>query len=376
MPNHADTLAAVGVALVANQPTVLWGPPGQGKSKGVGQISEDLDLHLETVIASLREPSDFAGLPIVDSATGSVRLAPPAWAQRLADQPIEKGGILFLDEVSTAPPAVQAALLRVVQEGWVGDMELPEEVRILAAANETDVAADGWDLAPPMANRFTHLKWELDSNMVRDGFAMGWPTFTVPNPDPETVATLLAETMILVGAFIGSKPDLVTQMPGANVTGVESAFPTPRSWESAARLYAVAKACGSDETVIRLLIQGTVGVGASNEFLNFVNNLDLPDPEELLAHPDRFTVDSGRADKIYAIAASVWAATQGNLTAERWIACGDVLAKIAEAGHSDIAFLYGRHWARNRPEGSGAMPSPAIIEHLAPILAEMQLLNR
>src|SRR5689334_24270832 len=79
-------------------------------------MAEVMGLPCETVIASSREPSDFAGLPIV--VGGEVRFAPPAWARRLA----EAGrGLLFLDELSTAPPAVQAALLRVVLERAVGD---------------------------------------------------------------------------------------------------------------------------------------------------------------------------------------------------------------------------------------------------------------
>jgi len=54
-----------------------------------------------------------------------VRFAPPSWALRLA----EAGhGLLFLDELSTAPPAVQAALLRVVLERAVGDLMLPDAV--------------------------------------------------------------------------------------------------------------------------------------------------------------------------------------------------------------------------------------------------------
>jgi hypothetical protein len=57
----------------------------------------------ETVIGSLREPSDFADLPVV--ADEGVRLEPPSWAKRLQ---AAQAGYLFLDELSTSPPAVQA----------------------------------------------------------------------------------------------------------------------------------------------------------------------------------------------------------------------------------------------------------------------------
>jgi MoxR-like ATPase len=69
-----------------------------------------------------------------------------SWARRLTDA---GHGLLFLDELTTAPPAVQAAMLRVVLERAVGDVELPASVRIVAAANPAEQAADGWELTAP-----------------------------------------------------------------------------------------------------------------------------------------------------------------------------------------------------------------------------------
>src|ERR1700712_2495787 len=96
---------ALGVAVAARVPVLLWGGPGIGKTSAVREMAEAAGLPCETVIASIREPSDFAGLPVVGADGESVSLAPPAWAERLAS---ESRGVLFLDEVSTAPPAVQA----------------------------------------------------------------------------------------------------------------------------------------------------------------------------------------------------------------------------------------------------------------------------
>src|SRR5205807_3668045 len=125
------------IAVWAKRPVLLWGGPGTGKTAIVNAIADALDQPAETVIASLREPADFAGLPVV-TADGSVRLAAPSWAARLA---AEGRGILFLDEVTTAPPSVQAALLRVVLERVVGDVALPRGVAVVAAANPPELAA-------------------------------------------------------------------------------------------------------------------------------------------------------------------------------------------------------------------------------------------
>jgi MoxR-like ATPase len=117
------TIQAMRVALVARVPVLLWGAPGTGKTSTTRALAAAMGIPCETVIASIREPSDFAGLPVVDGV--SVLFAPPRWAEQLT---AAGRGVLFLDEISTAPPAVQAALLRVVLERTVGDLQLPDDV--------------------------------------------------------------------------------------------------------------------------------------------------------------------------------------------------------------------------------------------------------
>lgn len=185
-PALSPQLEALALAVTANQPVLLWGEPGIGKSAGMEQLAAGLGLELETVIASVHEPSDFAGLPVVgdDPAVTGVPMAPPDWAVRLART---GQGLLFFDELSSAPPAVQAALLRVVLERRVGSLRLPEAVRVVAAANPPSSAADGWHLSPPLANRFVHLPWTHDPRTVARGMAGTWPALGVPVVDPARV---------------------------------------------------------------------------------------------------------------------------------------------------------------------------------------------
>jgi hypothetical protein len=130
-----------------------------------------LEVPVQTIIAAIREPADFLGLPFRED--GATAYAPPKWAKKLAD---EGKGILFLDEVSAAPPSVQNALLRVILERVVGDdLQLPEGVMICAAANPAEQLIGGWNLSAPLANRFVHFDWTMKSDDWTAGMRNGWP---------------------------------------------------------------------------------------------------------------------------------------------------------------------------------------------------------
>ena len=106
--DYSHAIEALGICVSARIPVLLWGNPGEGKTAAV-ESARDLGWLVETVIITHSEPSDFAGLPVVTS-DGSVSLAPPGWAKRLAEHPGRS--IAFFDEFSTASPSLQAAALR------------------------------------------------------------------------------------------------------------------------------------------------------------------------------------------------------------------------------------------------------------------------
>ncbi len=365
MSTFTDTTEALGVAIAANQPVILWGAPGQGKTSAIQAIADQQGRLLRTVLASIREPSDFAGLP--DIVDGRTRLIAPDWAYDLEEA---KNGILFLDEVSTAPLATQAALLRPVCERVVGNVPLPKDTAVVAAANPTSQAADGWDLSMPMANRFTHLDWQLPATVVRDGFTIGWPEIQIPTADEAAVEREVRQALLLVAAFVDARPDMATRTPDV-VTADTMAYPTPRSWEAAATLYGFATAAGVSANARRLLMVGTVGQGATGEFLTYVSELDLPNPEEVMAAPDKWEVPA-RRDRVYAVGASVLSVVQQDLTEKRWKMVGGVVARIATEGQSDVAVALGRRWIAMREKDTW-LPDPATLRVLAPTFREAKI---
>jgi hypothetical protein len=316
-------------AVQAKVPVIIWGPPGVGKTATVQALGRALGLPTEVVIASVREPSDFAGLPVV--VNGTVRLAPPTWARRLADA---GEGLLFLDEISTAPPAVQAALLRVVLDRVVGDLALPDGVAVVAAANPPEQAAGGWDLSAPLANRFLHLTWSVDAAAWAEGMLTGFPTPQFPRL-PEGWRAGVAATRALVAGFVRARPQLLLAVPD-NEAAAGKAWPSPRSWDLAATMLAAVRAAGLGPDAELLAVGGCVGEGTAVEFAAYCRDLDLPDPEQVLRHPEGFKLPA-RGDQAYAALGAVVAAALRDLTPERWVAAWDVLYAAAQAGATDVA---------------------------------------
>ena len=142
---------------------------------------------------------------------------------------------MFFDEWTTASPAVQAAALRPLTHGEVGVLKLPDRVSFGAAANPADVAAAGWELAAPTANRFVHLDWALPLDVYAESIVTGqWPQLDVPTLDADYHAPV-AVSRALVAGFLRARGGLLSSIPN-DAAGRGRAFPTPRSWDYAARL--------------------------------------------------------------------------------------------------------------------------------------------
>jgi MoxR-like ATPase len=364
--DYEHALTALGVCVSARIPVLLWGNPGEGKTAVVESAREG-GWHVETLIVSHYEPSDFAGLPIL-TGDGGVTLAPPQWAQRLARH---KGpAIAFFDEFSTASPALQAAALRPLTHYEVGSLQLPETVSFVAAANPADVAAAGWELASPTASRFVHLDWGMPLEVYAESMVTGdWPAMPVFEVAP---AEAVARERVLVAGFLRTRESQLSVIP-KDAAGRGRAFPTPRTWEYAARLLGFARAAGTHAAVRRLLAAGCVGDAVAHEYLAWVAAQDLVDPEALLADPTAYDFTALRADRVYVSLQAVLGAIARDNAPQRWTNAVLLCARAAEAVGVDPAVPVVRALVRDglRPPGAAVPPEIAVF---APALALAGLL--
>ena len=358
------------------------GMPGVAKTQLNYAFARAVQRPMYTLIGSLRDPGDIGGYPnvhkIQTKSNGELvymALVPPKYAVDCFDG---RDWIIFIDELTTCPPAVQAALLRVIAEKVVGDIHLPRNTWILSAANPPDQAAAGMELEAPMSNRLVHLQWQIDWESWEEGM-MNRLSFPVPKFPllPATWMDKFPEVSGMVVAFRNHRPTMFADFPNDR-SKQGGPWPSPRSWTHAAQCMAAARSVNASKGVELDLVTGCVGESVAAEFYNWLESLDLPDPESLIiaarkelegkgkmkyAHPDR-------PDKVIAMLSAVNSRVIDNLTAERWEAGMLVLEKAAE--HSpDVAVACAKPIATRQP--AGAKITPAFVRNMFPILRKTLL---
>jgi hypothetical protein len=216
----------------------LWGPPGVGKSSIVRAVATGQKLPLIDIRAALLDPTDLRGIPSVQN--GRAVWCPPSF---LPSDP-ESVGILFFDELSAAPPLVQASLYQLTLDRRVGEYVLPAGWRIVAAGNRAEDASISFRMPAALSNRFVHLDFEVDYEDWR-----AWAIGAGIHP--------------LVLGFIGTRRELLFSMKNT-----DRGFPTPRSWEI------VSDALGSmgGWKMAADFLDGIVGEGAAVEFVAYCQN--------------------------------------------------------------------------------------------------------
>jgi hypothetical protein len=241
------------------RPIFMWGPPGIGKSDIIKQLGVELNAHVIDVRLSLWEPTDIKGIPYFDSNDGTMRWAPPSELPNKDFASKHSQIVLFLDEMNSAAPSVQAAAYQLVLNRRVGTYELPDNVVIVAAGNrETDKGVT-YRMPAPLANRFVHLELACDWD--------DWFEWAVDNNIHKDV----------VGFLTFSKKDLYDFDPKSS----SRAFATPRSWSFVSELLVDDD---TDADTLTDLTSGAIGEGLAVKFMAHRKiSSKMPNPTDILS---------------------------------------------------------------------------------------------
>lgn len=265
-----------------DQTTLLLGPPGIGKTalaKHVGQLvgesytekaKQDNRLaHLlnddgvVTPQVEVRDlcshlPEDLLGLPWRDNDV--THYCPQTWLARLC-QP-NAVGVLVLDDIAAAAPAIQTASFQLCLERRAGDHVLSPYVKIILTANRREDKSGASTLPAALRNRC-------------------W--ITEVNPDVDEWCEWAGKEKLagVVPAYMRYKPDHLSTLPkDADARG---AFATPRTWHKLALGYEAAK----KHDAVYDLAAGLIGEPIAVTFRAFVKLRDeLPDPRKILFDPE------------------------------------------------------------------------------------------
>ena len=256
----SQAVRMITTAIKARVVPMLKGSPGCGKSQIVHQIAESYNLEVIDLRLSQCDPTDLAGFPTI--ADGKADYVPmqhfPIEGDPLPEG--KSGWLLFLDEATSAPPAIQAAAYKLVLDRMVGSHRLHKNVAMVLAGNlETD-GAIVHEMSTALQSRLLHMELVVDPKE--------WDNWAVDRGVDKRITS-----------YIKYKPgSLFTFSPDHT----DSTYACPRTWEFADRLL---KALPEDSLDALPLLAGTLSEGVAREFITFCKIYqDLITVDQILAN--------------------------------------------------------------------------------------------
>ena len=250
-------------AFKKQRPLFLWGPPGIGKSELVADITQELGGYMIDLRLGQMEPTDIRGIPFYNKDLGKMDWAPPIELpdEELAEQyPLV---VLFLDELNSAAPSVQAAAYQLILNRRIGKYHLPKNVVMVAAGNRESDKGVTYRMPTPLANRFIHQEMKVDFASYQE-----WAVNNNIHKD-------------VVGYLSFAKQDLYD----FDAKSASRAFATPRSWTFVSELL---EDEDSDDDTLMNLVAGTIGEGLAVKFMAHRKIAGrMPKPEDILSGKEK-----------------------------------------------------------------------------------------
>lgn len=260
---------------------MLWGPPGVGKSDGVGELASELELetsktvYVHDVRLLLMNPVDLMGIPVADIQSEFTRwMKPKIFDMDTSEDVIN---ILFLDEITAAAPSVQACGYQLTWDKKIGPHELPHNCFVMAAGNRTTDKSISYTMPKALCGRFGHFEIRSDVD--------SWKSWARRNKIDDRII-----------AYINFKN---SSLFGFDATSTDVAFPSPRSWA------VVSKYIKGDKVEDNFnLISSRIGMATAQDFITF-NRVysELPNINDIVA--GKLVDIPTRSDILYALSSKI-----------------------------------------------------------------------
>jgi hypothetical protein len=267
----SQAVRMITAAIKAKVVPMLKGSPGTGKSQIVYQIAESYNLAVIDIRLSQCDPTDLAGFPTIEGGKADYM---PMKHFPIEGDPLPRdkdgkpmnGWLLFLDESTSAPPAIQAAAYKLVLDRMVGSHRLHKQVAMVLAGNlETD-GAIVHPMSTALQSRLLHLELVVDANE--------WIDWAITKGIDHRITS-----------FIKFKPGNLYTFQADHT---DCTYSCPRTLEFADRILKVTEDSSPDRLP---LLAGTVSEGVARELITFCKiYADLPTTEAIIAAPDSIKV--------------------------------------------------------------------------------------
>ena len=241
---------------------LVEGSPGIGKSSIAKQIAQQFNLKLVDIRLAQCDPTDLNGFPRIEgNKAGYI----PMDTFPIEGDEIPKGysgWLILFDEITSAPPSIQAASYKIILDRMVGNHKLHKNVALMAAGNKETDNAIVQPMSTALQSRLAHLELIIDHNE--------WCEWAENNGLDHRITS-----------YIKFKPgNLYTFSPDHT----DKTYACPRTWEFADRAL---KVVDIDHENCLPMLAGTISEGVAREFLGFSRIFkDLPKIETIIANPN------------------------------------------------------------------------------------------
>lgn len=255
MINMDDARRMIVAMYEADEPLMLLGKPGMGKTAMFEDVCHELGIGFIDFRLSLRDPVEVGGMRVPDSKSGVMRHYVPDDLPNVKRHGAK--GIVLFDEVNVVGQMLQATAYGIIQERRNGAYRMPPGWVPMASGNNVADRAAAQRLSTALANRFNIQEVEPDLGV--------W------------LAQYGSEHCDARGtAFLRFRPELFHVMPGRDQT----AFASARSWTKALKFI------DQPPSFRRKVFAGYVGQHAADEFEAFWRVMEaVPTLEEIVRTP-------------------------------------------------------------------------------------------